>query len=81
MTLNLGEPPVISLLESNPQYSKEIYAIRENAIKPAQEAIRRGETEKAVRIFMYGYLWMNKANTKTTSLKRNTDTSFVLSPC
>jgi non-heme chloroperoxidase len=50
-TLVLGEPPVISLLKDNPQYAKNVDMIRENAFK-VQEAIRRGETEKAVRIFL-----------------------------
>jgi non-heme chloroperoxidase len=56
-TLVLGEPPVISLLKGNPQYyTKDVDMIRENAFKHSlvQEAIRRGETEKAVRIFLDG---------------------------
>ncbi len=44
-TLVLGEPPVISLLENNHKYSKDLYAIRENV----QDAIRRGDMERAVR--------------------------------
>src|SRR5215831_2890010 len=55
-SLVLGEPPVMSLLEGNRQYSKDIDAIRENAFKPAQEAIRRGEGERAVRIFLDGVM-------------------------
>jgi non-heme chloroperoxidase len=53
-TLVLGEPPVISLLKANPQYTKDIDMIRENTFKHSlvQEAILRGETEKAVRIFL-----------------------------
>jgi pimeloyl-ACP methyl ester carboxylesterase len=46
------------LLENNQQYSKDADAIRKNAFKPAQDAIRRGETERAVRIFLDGV--MNK---------------------
>ncbi|MGA8083778.1 MAG: hypothetical protein WB988_18145 [Candidatus Nitrosopolaris sp.] len=48
----------MSLLENNQQYSKDIDAIRKNAFKPAQDTIRRGETERAVRIFLDGV--MNK---------------------
>jgi non-heme chloroperoxidase len=47
-TLVLGEPPVMSLLENNHNYSKDLYAIRENV----QDAIRRGDMERAVRIFL-----------------------------
>ena len=57
-TLVLGEPPVMSLLENNHKYSKDVDAIRKNAFEPAQDAIRRGETERAVRIFLDGV--MNK---------------------
>jgi non-heme chloroperoxidase len=57
-TLVLGEPPVMSLLENNQRYSKDVDVIRENAFKPAQDAIRRGDTERAVRIFLDGV--MNK---------------------
>jgi pimeloyl-ACP methyl ester carboxylesterase len=45
-TLVLGEPPVMSLLENNHKYSKDVDAIRKNAFEPAQDAIRRGETEQ-----------------------------------
>src|SRR5215467_16408863 len=45
-TLVLGEPPVMSLLEDNSKYSKDLYTIRENV----QDAIRRGDMERAVRI-------------------------------
>ena len=55
-SLVLGEPPVMSLLEGNQQYSKDVNTIMENAFKPAQEAIRRGETERAVRIFIDGVM-------------------------
>ena len=53
-TLVLGEPPVISLLKANPQYTKDVDTIKENAFKYSlvQEAIHRGETERAVRIFL-----------------------------
>ena len=47
-TLVPGEPPVMSLLENNSRYSKDVYAIRENV----QDAIRRGDMERAVRIFL-----------------------------
>jgi non-heme chloroperoxidase len=50
-TLVLCEPPVISLLKGNPQYSKDVNMIREMR-SLVHEAIRRGETEKAVRIFL-----------------------------
>jgi non-heme chloroperoxidase len=56
-TLVLGEPPAISLLKANQQYyTKDTGMIRENAFKYSlvQEAIRRGETQKAVRIFLDG---------------------------
>ena len=46
-TLVLGEPPVMSLLENNSRYNKDVYAIRENV----QDAILRGDMERAVRIF------------------------------
>ena len=50
-TLVLGEPPVISLLEGNPQYyDKHLDMILENTFK----AIYRRETENAVRIFLDG---------------------------
>ena len=49
-TLVLGEPPVISLLDTNSRYSKDVYAIRENV----QDAILRGDMERAVRIFLDG---------------------------
>jgi non-heme chloroperoxidase len=55
-TLVLGEPPVMSLLENNQQYCKDVDVIRENAFKPAQYAIRRGDTERAVRIFLDGVM-------------------------
>jgi pimeloyl-ACP methyl ester carboxylesterase len=51
-TLVLGEPPVMSLLEDNSKYSKDLYAIRENV----QDAIRRGDMERAVRIFSDGVM-------------------------
>jgi pimeloyl-ACP methyl ester carboxylesterase len=51
-TLVLGEPPVMSLLENNSRYSKDVYAIRENV----QDAIRRGDMERAVRIFLDGVM-------------------------
>jgi pimeloyl-ACP methyl ester carboxylesterase len=53
-TLVLGEPPVISLLKANPQYTKDGDTTKENVFKYSlvQEAIRRGETESAVRIFL-----------------------------
>src|SRR5215831_155707 len=50
-TLVLGEPPVMSLLENHHKYSKDVDTIRRNAFEPAQDAIRRGETERAVRYF------------------------------
>ena len=53
-TLVLGEPPVLSLLENNSKYIKDFYAIREDV----QHAIRRGDMERAVRIFLDGV--MNK---------------------
>jgi pimeloyl-ACP methyl ester carboxylesterase len=49
-TLVLGEP--MSLLENNHNYSKDLYAIRENV----QDAIRRGDMERAVRIFLDGVM-------------------------
>jgi non-heme chloroperoxidase len=55
-TLVLGEPPAMSLLEDNKQYSKDIDAIRENVFEPVQQAIRRGEKERAVRIFLDGVM-------------------------
>jgi pimeloyl-ACP methyl ester carboxylesterase len=51
-SLVLGEPPVMSLLEYNQQYSKDVDTIIENAFKPAQEAIRRGEMERAVSLLI-----------------------------
>jgi non-heme chloroperoxidase len=51
-TLVLGEPPVMSLLENNHKYIKELYAIRENV----QDAIRRGDMERAVSIFLDGVM-------------------------
>jgi non-heme chloroperoxidase len=53
-TLVLGEPPVISLLKANPQYTKDVDKIKETAFKCSlvREAILRGETENAVRIFL-----------------------------
>jgi non-heme chloroperoxidase len=51
-TLVLSEPPVMSLLEDNREYSKDLYAIRENV----QDAIRRGNMEGAVRIFLDGVM-------------------------
>ena len=51
-TLVLGEPPVMSLLEDNSKYSKDLYTIRENV----QDAIRRGDMERAVRIFLTGFV-------------------------
>jgi non-heme chloroperoxidase len=53
-TLVLGEPPVISLLETNPQFTKDVNTIRENAFNYSmvQEALHRGETERAVSIFL-----------------------------
>jgi len=42
----------MSLLENNHSYSKEHYAIRENV----QDAIRRGDMERAVRIFLDGVM-------------------------
>ncbi|MGC2680240.1 MAG: alpha/beta hydrolase, partial [Candidatus Nitrosopolaris sp.] len=51
-TLVLGEPPVMSLLENNHNYSKDLYSIRENV----QDAIRRGDMERAVRIFLDGVM-------------------------
>jgi len=53
-TLVLGEPPVMSLLENNHKFSKDVDTIRRNAFEPAQDAIRRGETERAVRLFLDG---------------------------
>jgi pimeloyl-ACP methyl ester carboxylesterase len=50
--LVIGEPPVMSLLENNHKYSKDLYAIRENV----QDAIRRGDMERAVRIFLDGVM-------------------------
>lgn len=52
-TLVLGEPPAISLLEGNKKY---IDKIRENAFESVQDAIRRGEKERAVRIFLDGVM-------------------------
>src|SRR5215467_11546400 len=40
------------LLENNHNYSKDLYAIRENV----QDAIRRGDIERAVRIFLDGVM-------------------------
>ena len=37
ITLVLGEPPAMSLLEGNKQNSKDIDTIRENAFEPVQE--------------------------------------------
>ena len=51
-TLVLGEPPVMSLLENNHNYSKDLYTIRENV----QDAIRRGDMKRAVRIFLDGVM-------------------------
>jgi non-heme chloroperoxidase len=51
-TLVLGEPPVMSLLEDNREYNKDLYVIRENV----QDAIRRGDMERAVRIFLDGVM-------------------------
>jgi len=51
-TLVLGEPPVMSLLEDNSKYSKDLYTIRENV----QDAILRGNMERAVRIFLDGVM-------------------------
>jgi pimeloyl-ACP methyl ester carboxylesterase len=53
-TLVLGEPPVISLLTANPQYTTDVDTIKENAFKYSlvQETLHRGETERAVRIFL-----------------------------
>jgi hypothetical protein len=42
----------MSLLENNHKYSKDVYAIRENV----QDAIRRGDMERAVRIFLDGVM-------------------------
>jgi non-heme chloroperoxidase len=42
----------MSLLENNHKYIKELYAIRENV----QDAIRRGDMERAVRIFLDGVM-------------------------
>jgi pimeloyl-ACP methyl ester carboxylesterase len=50
-TLVLGEPPVIPLLDT-----REIDALRENAFKPTLEAIRLGQREKAVKIFLDGVM-------------------------
>jgi len=54
-TLVLGEPPVLSLLENNGKYRKDLsvfYAIRENV----QDAIRTGDMERAVRMFIDGVM-------------------------
>ena len=54
-TLVLGEPPVLSLIENNDKCRKDlsiVYALRENV----QDAIRRGDTERAVRIFLDGVM-------------------------
>lgn len=54
-TLVLGEPPVLSLLENNDKYRKDLsvfYAIRENV----QDAIRTGDMERAVRMFIDGVM-------------------------
>jgi hypothetical protein len=51
-TLVLGEPPVISLLDTNSRYSKDVYAIREKV----HDAIRRGDMERAIRIFLDGVM-------------------------
>ena len=56
ITLVLGEPPAMSLLEGNKQNSKDVDTIRENAFEPVQDAIRRGEKERAVRIFLDGVM-------------------------
>jgi hypothetical protein len=56
ITLVLGEPPAMSLLEGNKQNSKDIDTIRENAFEPVHDAIRRGEKERAVRIFLDGVM-------------------------
>jgi len=54
-TLVLGEPPAMSLLGGNKQYSRDIDKTRENTFEESvQDAIRRGEKEKAVRIFLDG---------------------------
>ena len=42
----------MSLLENNHNYSKDLYAIRENV----QDTIRRGDMERAVRIFLDGVM-------------------------
>jgi non-heme chloroperoxidase len=55
-TLVLGEPPAMSLLEGKKQYSRDIDKTRENAFESVQDAIRRGEKEKAVRIFLDGVM-------------------------
>jgi non-heme chloroperoxidase len=55
-TLVLGEPPVMSLLENNHKYSKDVDTIRRNAFEPAQDAIHRCETERAVRLFLDGVI-------------------------
>jgi hypothetical protein len=50
--LHDAEPPVMSLLEDNREYSKDLYAIRENV----QDAIRRGDMKRPVRIFLDGVM-------------------------
>jgi len=55
-TLVLGEPPVMSLLENNHKCSKDVDTIRRNAFEPVQDAIRRGETERTVRLFLDGVI-------------------------
>jgi hypothetical protein len=58
-TLVLGEPLAVSFLKDDPQhcYPKDVDMIRENTFKHllVQEAIYRGETEKAVRIPGWSY--------------------------
>ena len=55
-TLVLGEPPIHSLLESNPKFVKISREIRENVYKRAQEALSQGQTEEALRIFIDGVM-------------------------
>jgi pimeloyl-ACP methyl ester carboxylesterase len=51
-TLVLGEPPVMSLLENNHKYIEDLNTIRANV----QDAIRRDDMERAVRIFLDGVM-------------------------
>ncbi|MBV9175943.1 MAG: alpha/beta hydrolase, partial [Nitrososphaeraceae archaeon] len=88
-TLVLGEPPIHSLLESNPKFVKMSQGIKENVYKRAQEALSRGQTEEARRIFIDGVmskegffdqLPLQARSTMIDNAKSLSEGSFIMQP-